>query len=179
MIIVEGMDNSGKTTLVEKLHKEYNLSVIKSSGPKDMSQLESAIYDSIERFKNGDIVIYDRHPIISEHVYGPVLRNKNLLENLARKKRIWDDFFRVEPMIIYCRPPIERIRNYGEREQMDGVKENTELLTHAYDIVMNKIRDHYRKNFIHYNFEKHKDEDIFKEVKYYLIDTKIWRGENG
>ena len=34
MIIVTGMDNTGKSTLVDKLAEEYNLTKVKSMGPE-------------------------------------------------------------------------------------------------------------------------------------------------
>lgn len=39
-------------------------------------------------------------------------------------------------MIIYCRPPVEKILNFGSREQMAGVIERAERLIKEYDRLM-------------------------------------------
>jgi len=135
MIIVEGMDNSGKSTLCEGLAERFNLRVIKRAQgpPTDKDKFLSMV---VRLLTVDPEVIYDRHPIISEAVYGPILREKNALnEELA-----WDDWMNAlldrEPLIVYCRPPEEKILCFDDRDQMVGVPENAKRLIRRYDQVM-------------------------------------------
>lgn len=139
MIIIEGMDNSGKSRLAAHLAEKFGLRIIKRSGPpKDR---EAFILETLEFLILNPEVIYDRHPLISEEVYGPILRNVNVFN---RPGVSWEDFLnsllRLDPLIIYCRPPDEKILCFGDRDQMPAVVENARRLIDAYDRVMGWIR---------------------------------------
>ena len=113
-IIVVGMDNTGKTTLVNQLKEFYKCESIKSPGPNYTRQ---EMIDEIK--KDLDLpnkVILERFSILEELVYGNVLRNHS-------KFRLDDmDWVRdYDFIIVYCRPEDEVIYNFGDREQMDGV----------------------------------------------------------
>lgn len=128
-IIVVGMDNTGKTTLVNQLKEFYKCESIKSPGPNYTRQ---EMIDEIK--KDLDLpnkVILERFSILEELVYGNVLRNHS-------KFRLDDmDWVRdYDFVIIYCRPEDKVIYNFGGREQMDGVIEEKEKLVEAWDNLM-------------------------------------------
>lgn len=128
-IIVVGMDNTGKTTLVNQLKEFYKCESIKSPGPNYTRQ---EMIDEIK--KDLDLpnkVILERFSILEELVYGNVLRNHS-------KFRIDDmDWVRdYDFIIVYCRPEDEVIYNFGDREQMTGVIEEKEKLVEAWDNLM-------------------------------------------
>lgn len=137
-IIVVGMDNTGKTTLVNQLKEFYKCESIKSPGPNYTRQ---EMIDEIK--KDLDLpnkVILERFSILEELVYGNVLRNHS-------KFRLDDmDWIRdYDFIIIYCRPGDEVIYNFGDREQMNGVIEEKEKLVEAWD---NLIIDLARIGFV-------------------------------
>lgn len=137
-IIVVGMDNTGKTTLVNQLKEFYKCESIKSPGPNYTRQ---EMIDEIK--KDLDLpnkVILERFSILEELVYGNVLRNHS-------KFRIDDmDWVRdYDFIIVYCRPEDEVIYNFGDREQMTGVIEEKEKLVEAWD---NLIIDLARIGFV-------------------------------
>lgn len=137
-IIVVGMDNTGKTTLVNQLKEFYKCESIKSPGPNYTRQ---EMIDEIK--KDLDLpnkVILERFSILEELVYGNVLRNHS-------KFRLDDmDWVRdYDFIIVYCRPEDEVIYNFGDREQMTGVIEEKEKLVEAWD---NLIIDLARIGFV-------------------------------
>ena len=137
-IIVVGMDNTGKTTLVNQLKEFYKCESIKSPGPNYTRQ---EMIDEIK--KDLDLpnkVILERFSILEELVYGNVLRNHS-------KFRLDDmDWVRdYDFVIIYCRPEDKVIYNFGDREQMAGVIEEKEKLVEDWD---NLIIDLARMGFV-------------------------------
>ena len=147
MLIVTGMDNTGKTTLVKQLLDEFNspdskntegdFKVINSPGPIGKEAQERWLISQLTlRKEDRDRGIYERFPILEEMVYGPVLRGQSLFEH-------GDPYFKLlkelNPMIIYTRPSRDKIFNFGDRYQMEGVIEKgTELLA-AYDDLMLRL----------------------------------------
>lgn len=150
MIIVEGMDNSGKSTLIANIADRFELRVIKRSGPPSAAvtvavshrEAEQAfILETLSFLVLNPQMIYDRFPIISEGIYGPVLRNKNVFEREGTGWENWlDRLVQCNPLIIYCRPPEEKILCFSpNREQMQGVTDSARLLIHKYDQLMDKL----------------------------------------
>lgn len=137
-IIVVGMDNTGKTTLVNQLKEFYKCESIKSPGPNYTRQ---EMIDEIK--KDLDLpnkVILERFSILEELVYGNVLRNHSKF-SLDDMDWVRDYDF----VIIYCRPEDKVIYNFGDREQMAGVIEEKEKLVEAWD---NLIIDLARIGFV-------------------------------
>lgn len=142
MVIVEGMDNSGKTTLVNQLRVKYPFSVVHSRTYRnsDPDSWMDATLEIIEASRKKDILC-DRFPAITESVYGPVLRGRNVLGEHPRWVNLLQELAKVRPVIIYCRPPDMQLTNWGYREQMDGVKKHAFDLIHQYDCVMGVFKD--------------------------------------
>lgn len=135
MLILTGMDNSGKTTLAEQLSEQLGRPVMKSLGPNaTQSEKDVWLLDQMTREKAyPDSVIFDRFLPLEEIVYGNVLRGGS--------QYTLDDYYMTQlkelhPTIIYTRPWSGTIFNFGERGQMDGVIEQKEKLLQAWDDLM-------------------------------------------
>jgi len=150
MIIVEGMDNSGKSTLIANIANRFGLKVIKRSGPPSANVTvavsareaeEAFILETLTFLVLNPQMIYDRFPIISEGIYGPLLRNKNVFDREGTTWENWlDRLIQCNPLVVYCRPPEEKILCFSpSREQMQGVTDNARLLIHRYDQLMDKL----------------------------------------
>lgn len=134
MIIIEGMDNSGKTTLCKHISEKFSLSINNRNRPYSLNEGFRMISNSV--FKE-DHMISDRHVLISELVYGPILRGKSLFGD-SNWDLIWL-ILRTNPLFIYCRPSKKKIFDFGDREQMKGVIAQREELLKRYDWVMDTI----------------------------------------
>lgn len=140
-IIVEGMDNTGKTTLIEAITNHLQQGEVpffhrKPRGPGSRGQDLTEIHTMLE---STGVRIYDRTPVISELVYGKVLRGEGSLGN--QSWHFLQLLLRIEPLIIYCRPHDDAIFNFGDRPQMAGVIEQKQKLLERYDFMMNAIRN--------------------------------------
>lgn len=170
MIIVEGMDNSGKTTAVNFLHSETGIPISKSAGPiKD--EKEACKWTSI-MLKLNPLIIFDRFFVISEEIYGPPLRGRNVLKH-DPEWRTWymDRLVMTNSLIIYCRPPIEKIMDMEPSNQMRGVYENAKMLTDRYDHLMSKLRIWGMSVVVH-DFTAYRAQDALKWAAWNYLKLK-------
>lgn len=137
-IIVVGMDNTGKTTLVNQLSEYFECESIKSLGPGYSRQ--EMIEEVKRKLELPGIKILERFSILEECVYGKVLRN-NQKFTLDDMDWIRDYDF----VIIYCRPDDDVIYNFGDREQMVGVIEEKDKLVKEFDDLMIEVA---RRGFV-------------------------------
>lgn len=108
MLIVEGPDGAGKTTLIEAIQEYFGDIEV---APRVVSKDAEAMVD-LQRWvdKNLDegfqYKLFDRHRLISEPIYGPALgRSANGFNDLTWVGPRINTFYReVKPVIIYCLP---------------------------------------------------------------------------
>lgn len=177
MIIVEGPDGSGKTTLIENLkHQQHKLRSLlggvggdtkKGWGSVDISPVPNYVKKILEAEdleRTGVRVAYDRFHL-SEIVYGPILRKKQLFteDDLAM---LTGYCHRKKVSIILCLPPLETTVSNVMREGRERPDYQTvEFLQNAYadflglkewaDFVFDYTRDslHLIPNSPHWYFE--------------------------
>jgi hypothetical protein len=147
LIICEGPDQGGKTTLAAKLADRLRLPLSHSGGPC-RSQLDAL--NRIRKIMDDQTPrVMDRIPCISERIYGPVLRQIDYFHD--------SDFLRqikclTYAPVIYCRPPLKYLLDIKARGEHDTPEHIEPLKKHAlecvtrYDELMAGI-DH-----IHYDF---------------------------
>lgn len=115
MIIVEGPDGSGKTTLIKELERGLRLRVqprvVKEDTTTDIDLREWVEQDLFLNATDVRPRLYDRHRLISETIYGPIFRNlpepgfselQWMSEQLFR-------FYALKPTVIYCIPPMQTV----------------------------------------------------------------------
>ena len=95
LVILEGPDGAGKTTLAQELADEYRAagrsSTIVHAGPPIAGSKEilpTMLYRALNKFKSYEVVIMDRSPM-SEMIYGSVLRGEIL--GSTGEWRVWAD----------------------------------------------------------------------------------------
>lgn len=146
-IVVEGADGSGKSTLVDFLAQSLKWPVVHSEGPtKTADELNARAM----RFLAQDRVIFDRHCIVSERVYG------TMRGNVMTKPKHEFAFHHQKNLIIYCRfagPLDEHVaKEHDTREHLDMIQRNHQRILAAYDewafkfahIICRKFDDHSR-----------------------------------
>ena len=160
-IVVFGCDNSGKTTLCNQLVElcndgiDFTAETIHSLGPnKTLEEMIEFMDKNLAPEGSPHTRIFDRFPIIEEMVYGPLLRGEDKFAGI----NIFDWLNQVD-LFVYCYPGLFTILNWGEREQMGGVKENALMIISLYNrlAVMLKQKGF---NVKEYNFKC----DDYKEL---------------
>lgn len=157
-IVVFGCDNTGKTTLCNDLLEEFNdyggLSgktvLAKSIGP---NKTKKQYIQFMEAFLNSnDNVIFERFPLIEEVVYGNILRGKNIFDS-EDGDMIYRCFNCVD-LYIFCYPGLLNILNFGKREQMEGVIENSIDIINGFNRVVELLL---KQGFdvMEYNYQIH------------------------
>ena len=145
-IVVIGMDNTGKTTLVNDLKNLLKVESIKSSGPGlTREQMYNEVQDNLLK---ENLVILERFPIIEEIIYGETLRHnaKFSFRDLLHINETYHPFF------IYCRPKKKNVFNFGDREQMEGVIEKSKKLLEAFDnLYCEMIKEDF--DIVRYDYE--------------------------
>lgn len=139
MIIVEGIDGVGKTTLVnfivehglEKHHFDYDA--------KNMDLYNK--YMSILNSTNLNKVL-DRS-FISEMVYGPVIRGKSKLE-LEQYKKLLLEYKKCGTTIVYLTAPKEVLlqRRQNDLQDYETIQKFYEELKFYYESIMSYSSDY-------------------------------------
>ena len=156
MIIIEGPDGTGKTTLITQLANELNLPVIRNRKPHSQTDIIQ-----LNNWANACPfpVLLDRHSSISDLVYGTIIRNHtHATHDLARSHR-------QNNFLIYCRTGEP---NLDAEPQMDGVLEHYPRIYSKYEKLMEELEPdfiydwtnpkHYRAlitNLLHYLHRSH------------------------
>lgn len=139
MIIVEGPDNSGKTTLARKLAQLLELLYMNNRRlPKQVKDVSKYLERCLLMDQHFPVIL-DRLSLISEPIYGPICRQVNLLD-LPTQDQLLRHLHPHKPLIIYCRPPRDEILADNGREQMDGVVAYGPKLLEVYDQTMDRLQ---------------------------------------
>lgn len=93
-IILEGPDNTGKSTLALAISKATGLTIKDKEGRPPTQIL---LYEKFRKYEALDGWIIDRHPIISQAIYGLVRKDPEIPEEFM------NNFFNRADLIIYCR----------------------------------------------------------------------------
>lgn len=121
MIIIEGPDGAGKTTLVEHLAQKYDLSIAERVVDKDTHPLNTDLKHWTEvNLKAGlQWKIFDRHRLISEPIYSACMNRKTHegFDDIGWLTARMIDFTRIHPFIVYCLPPYSTVENNLEDDQ--------------------------------------------------------------
>ena len=135
------MDNTGKTTLIQKISEAFGIEVVSSCRSIPLNEQIDWIQQQVERTTP---VVYDRFTLFSEQVYGPILRGGSKFDNMDNLT--WFEYLAIvlssmNPIIIYCRPSTATIlKSFHERDQMGGTSQNLLELVNRYDMIMlNKL----------------------------------------
>ena len=92
--IVEGADNSGKTTLIKYLAATTGLTYVPGEGPP---KSEEEINERVAKYLQMDYVIFDRHPCVSNSIYDGYREEK-----MPVRPELINAFYATNPIFIYC-----------------------------------------------------------------------------
>jgi len=166
LVIIEGSDGSGKSTLIERARSECKR-YFWAARPSRRPDSCDALYDAatwIEASRLHDVtLVLDRHPYISEPIYGQILRGKSLIPPGSRTAMI-RELIKEADRFIYCRPPRSVITDNvtaSSARQLAGVLTKHLDIVDAYDQSMREIlRLGGKVLWYDYTFDKRPLEDL-------------------
>lgn len=94
MLVIEGMDNSGKSTLAEAMADYMELIVQESEGPP---LSDDEINERVDRYQEMEGRLFVRHPVVSNAIYGMFRPEGNPIT--PGRAMI---FYEARPTLIYC-----------------------------------------------------------------------------
>lgn len=170
MIVVEGPDGSGKTTFIKQLVQDLKLPIAPRAVSSDAEALTDLVKWTEENLAKGfQKKIFDRHRLVSEMIYGPLLREhpSEGFDNyywLVAQQAL---FFHIKPLIIVCLPPLEIVReNIGKDRFNSRLFPNKKQVDQLYWLYFNWAAGHPR--VIKY--------DYTQEFNYPLVLNLIRKG---
>lgn len=142
MIVVEGADGSGKSTLLQQLADTFEVEVSHTGGPpknrEDWDQRLGRVWELKRRADQGETILVDRLPQISEQVYGPLM-GRALYDPATQLNR---EVIELGLVIIYCKAISaafmhSRIsmepKDHKPKEHLDWVLKNYPDIVCSYD----------------------------------------------
>lgn len=103
IIIIEGPDGSGKTSLANQLSRQTGYPIIHRSSPKTEEEKKQMLAEYLLTIKSNKNVIFDRC-WYSEMVYGPVMRDDSVISfpGMYELERM---LAKTGAIVIYCTGP--------------------------------------------------------------------------
>lgn len=154
-IFLEGADGSGKSTLFQLLEQRgFPMGSHNGGPPKSQEDAK----ERLARIQSGmnNKRVWDRCLAISDQVYRFVLREPF---NLPPHYLMWW-LVEVQPVVVYCRPPMERIlsqpvieKPHKPAEHVDKVRAARMGIVHDYDQLMLFLGGDLGLTVIEYSFE--------------------------
>lgn len=174
MIVVEGPDGAGKTTLIDRLVVDFELSLM----PRVVNKNAEAMVNLVEWVEEDnkrlwEPTIYDRHRLISETIYGPSLRPMKPEPGFDDLQWLTDQlnfFYRRHPFIIYCLPPLPTVMSNFEKsrhEQPDLADEVAIYRIYRMYVTRASLDRSLTPTWT-YNYEKDDYDDLRNAIDYYF-----------
>ena|GEM_PF-2549249 len=99
-VIVEGMDNSGKSTLGAHLARTFGMTVQESEGPP---KYPGEMRERIARYHMSTTpTVFVRHPIISQDIYARFIRREDPCLDAEQVQALYYWIKRGDAIVIYC-----------------------------------------------------------------------------
>lgn len=166
-IIVEGMDGSGKSTLVRRLTDDFDGLVLVKNPLDDKQDFNKWWPQELDRTKSYEVPIHDRF-FWSELVYGPVIRGRLAVGEILLNNVVL--FLRQVALLVYARPHSSIIMEAMKvNDQMPGVFEKKRELLGLYDNLMMVEKQWFKNRFVRYDWNTPESyENVRVRVKAYL-----------
>lgn len=129
-IILEGPDASGKTTLANVIRKHHpDLFYKPTEGPE---RYPGEILTRCDRYEQLDNCLFDRHPVISQSIYG-----KHRPEMTKIPQEYKDRLYGRNDLIIYCASePVgeHKTKGYDTKAHLKMIEDNDKEIRDDYKL---------------------------------------------
>jgi hypothetical protein len=163
LIILEGPDGGGKTTLANAFREARKGSLARKDPPTfweyrsqlggrtmDHGLMRSNTYSVMNDLRNGrltdGVLLCERFHAISDDVYRLIFGGKRFLTLIETEGVYADLGRRADVRLVYCRPPVDVVVSQGLKKAGDDTDEWLETVGHgirtlydAYDRHMNRM----------------------------------------
>jgi len=129
MIIIEGPDRSGKTTLCQQFQK-WGYAYAHEGVPADKQELLQHYALQVTRAQRK--TVFDRLNL-GEHVYGPIMRGVDLLEGYQGLKLMNRLFTGQGCLVVICLPEYETCLKHWRRNKEHEYVQSEEQFAQIYD----------------------------------------------
>ncbi len=146
-VILEGFDNSGKSTLAEMLKRDAGAAVYyPGPKPKGIQEIRRQLRRQAEVAKEDNVVL-DRVTLFSQVAYGLGDVRGGLHFLLGTMLELPSVFSLMDnSLVVYCRPPIEKIldfsthqiKDYDDHRKIKWLEANAEKIISRYDKIFKK-----------------------------------------
>lgn len=170
LVIIEGENKCGKTTLAKHIEKEHGFRYIKVSQPGEKGPYREYM-DLLDSLKPGEHAVIDRFHI-GEEVYGPLYRGKS---GLIREQfgEIDKRIDKSNGILIHCFDSYENIaKRFEEENEEFADKSKIQKTLDLFDIVIKRSRIPVYKHKIGGRMDLLKSGEIDKIIKQYLFIEK-------
>lgn len=177
MLIVEGPDGSGKSTLVKRLCHDLDLPLaekVVSSDTKPKVDLAEWTEDNIDR--GFQFTVFDRHRLISEPIYGPILRDKqdpSFMDLGWLDNKVWR-FYACKPILIYCLPPLDIVvRNISNPDTDNSAVSERRVIEALYASYVNRASLDLSRGVARlFNYEVNLYSDVLRWAQFKLEEAR-------
>jgi len=128
VVIVEGLDATGKSTLGRLIAEEYNVPVQESEGPPRST---AEFLDRLDRYAALKNIVFVRHPLVSNRIYD-IGRDPSKIVEVPMT--YYTQFYSAPKIFIYCDVPKIKVEHEvkehdtPEHLQMIEAKRNALLI---------------------------------------------------
>lgn len=168
MIVVEGPDGAGKSSLAAKLSESLGVEIAEkavSGEARAMVSIVKYVEGSMEAgFRR---VIYDRHALISSPIYTAALRKSEPNEGFGDFRWLamtYDRWRQIAPLVIVCLPPFEHAWKNCQKDEFNAALFPTrEVLFAVYSLYFNLAARN--PSILLYDYTRHDAEDLIDFVE--------------
>lgn len=169
VIILEGPDNSGKSTLAARLRALPHITYVDMLGGRTKPHEETRAHTYRRLYETDEgIFVHERHHAISDLVYRTLDGAPKMFSEIERLG-IFNRLAEQHARVIYCRPPLEVAQSKEHVAALDDddrwVKFALEKLPDAfrlYDLIMMRLSFHGLR-VVHYDWTCPWAEDVLRE----------------
>ena len=155
LIVLEGPDGNGKSTLIQQLYEDFGIPKYSSGGPKSKERMIEVLKELTDMAYSSTRYLVDRVPYISEPIYSKAFGRKPVM-----LKKILESYYRLPQKIIFCHIGDQKQalanmsrehKSHKPLEHLLGVEKNHSKITDLYENLMDDL-EHKGSNIFEYDW---------------------------